>query len=146
MKKLYLLNIERKTPYELHMFEDEYPENVELKQIRSLNVGSLAYSNGSIYDLNKFSHSFPNIEHLSGWPIQSRSDMIYSIGQFKQLSSITFYVHWSLGDQFRCSEFRANLIVNDIEEFLHRSAICQIDFISVQSGIPERIHLWLGEE
>ncbi|CAF1123699.1 unnamed protein product [Adineta ricciae] len=91
------------------------------------------------------SYSFPLVEHISTWPVKSRSDIIYIIGLFKQLLSISFVIHQSIDKIKRSSEFDSQLILNDIEKYLHCSATCRIDLTSENDRKPDLLHFWLRE-
>ncbi|CAF1607490.1 unnamed protein product [Adineta ricciae] len=118
---------------------------LQLKQIHTLQFCIAKDSKKSVYDLQMISHSFPSVEHLNTWPVKSRTDIIRIIGLFKQLSSISFVIHQSVDKTTRSSEFDSQVILNDIKQYLHYSAICRTEFTSVNDRTPELLHFWLRE-
>ncbi|UJR18324.1 hypothetical protein I4U23_005226 [Adineta vaga] len=131
--------------HSIKFLEKEHIESAELKQIRTLKFETYLFWNESIDYIDKLSHSFPLIEHLSTWPIRSRSDIIYCIDKFPRLTSVSFHIHDSMNNASRCSEFVSDLILNDIKQFFHCSATCYIDCWGEATTVPEHIHIWLGK-
>ena len=113
-----------------------------MKQIRTLKFDGNDFSQGHIERLN---HLFPSIEHIYKWTIQSRSDLIYIIDQFKQLTSISFFVDKPKAEIMKTSEFDSDLIVNDIQRYLHCNATCRIEILSESTHQSQWIHLWLED-
>lgn len=145
MPKLHTLR------FEANKVDGDIPDQsdlsgLQLKQIRTLQFYIEKDLKKSIYDLEIISHSFPSVEHISIWPIKSRSDIVYIIGLFKQLSSISFVIHQSVDKTKRSSEFDSQIILNDIKQYLHCNAICRTNFTSADDRTPERLHFWLREQ
>ncbi|CAF1269393.1 unnamed protein product [Adineta ricciae] len=123
--------------------EDSSIHELQLKQICTLKFNSWNFSEQR--NITKLSHLFPCVEHLQTWCIKSRSDIIYIIGQFKQLSSITFTIDRKVNSNRLSPEFTSELIVNDIKQHFRCSVTCELEFVLNNCGLPSLIHIWLGK-
>jgi hypothetical protein len=113
-----------------------------MKQIRTLELYNKEEQKGYVVDV--LSHSFPSVERLSTLCIESRSDIIHVVNKFKELSSISFYIHGSSEEILTYSDFEPDLIMSEIRQFTHGSVACRVER-SLSNGTPEYIHLWIGE-
>ncbi|CAF1437116.1 unnamed protein product [Adineta ricciae] len=126
------------------LFETQYVQGLQLKQIRTLKLNNYSFSRKTCNDAAKISHLFPCVEHIDEWPIRSRSEIIYVIDQFKQLTSISFTLDYRVHEQKFQPEFNSNLIITDIKKYIHCRATCCFE-ISWRIYSRIMIHIWLEE-